>query len=135
MIILDSSGLLALLDRGEPDHQAVHALIAKRPGPRLVTDLVLAEVDFLILKRLGAEAERAFVDQVIEGVFLREPLADDDIRRAGAALAKYGDQDLGLTDATIMVLAERLRAPVVTLDRRHFSLYRDRRGRPLELLP
>lgn len=45
------------------------------------------------------------------------------------------DQSLGLTDATLMALAERLRAPVLTLDWRHFGLYRDRRGKPLELLP
>ncbi|HEX3904744.1 MAG TPA: PIN domain-containing protein [Polyangia bacterium] len=135
MIVLDSSALLALLDRGEPDHRALQALIAQKPGPRIVTDFVLAEVDFLILKRLGERAERAFVDQVVENVFLRERLTTDDLKRASTVLTRYREHALGLTDATTMVLSERLQAPVATLDRRHFSIYRDKRGKSLELLP
>jgi uncharacterized protein len=135
MIVFDTSALLALLDRGEPDHKALQSLTGSRPGPRIVTDFVLAEVDYLILKRLGARAERALVDQVLEGVFLRERLSADDFRRASAVLTRYREQAFGLTDATTMVLADRLRVPVATLDRRHFALYRDRRGKPLEIVP
>ncbi|HVV49964.1 MAG TPA: PIN domain-containing protein [Polyangia bacterium] len=135
MIVFDSSALLALLDRGEPDHKALQGLIARRPGPRVVTDFVLAEVDFLILKRLGERAERAFVAQVVEGVFLREPLTVEDLKRASVALERYREHAFGLTDATTMVLAERLQTPVATLDRRHFSLFRDKRGKALEIVP
>lgn len=135
MIVFDTSALLALLDRGEPDHKALRSLVASRPGPRIVTDFVLAEVDYLILKRLGGRAERAFLEQVAGGVFLRERLSADDIKRASAVLARYREQAFGLTDATTMVLADRLRAPVATLDHRHFSLYRDKGGKPLEIVP
>jgi predicted nucleic acid-binding protein len=135
MIVFDTSALLALLDRGEPDHKALQALIVSRPGPRIVTDFVLAEVDYLILKRLGGRAERALVDQGLGGVFLRERLSADDLKKASAVLARYREHAFGLTDATTMVLADRLRAPVATLDHRHFSLYRDRRGKPLEMVP
>ena len=40
-----------------------------------------------------------------------------------------------MTDAAVMGVAERLGAPVLTLDRRHFGAFRDRKGTALALLP
>jgi len=136
MILLDTSGLLALLDRGEPEHTRAHEALAKERGPLVVTDLVLAEADFLVLKRLGPTAERRFVDQLVEGVFLREPVTQADIERAVEIADQFADQQFGLTDASLMALAERLgERRVLTLDHRHFALFRTRDGKALELLP
>jgi hypothetical protein len=136
VILVDTSGLLALLDRGEPEHARVTAALRHERGPLVVTDLVLAEADFLILKRLGRAAEGEFVAQVVEGVFLREAVTDLDLRRAQEIGSRYADLALGLTDATLMALGERLRVRrVLTLDRRHFATFRDHRGRALELVP
>lgn len=65
----------------------------------------------------------------------REPVDADDLVRAGEILATYADQDFGLTDAALMAVAERLSVPVLTLDRRHFGVFRDRKGNGLRLLP
>jgi predicted nucleic acid-binding protein len=136
VIIADTSGLLSLLDRGEPEHSRVLRVLQARPGPLLVTDFVLAETDYLILKRLGAKAERDFVDQLNEGVLVREAVTGADLRRAAEILGRYPEHDLGLTDATVMAVAERLKkAAVLTLDRRHFSVFRTRGGQALTLLP
>jgi predicted nucleic acid-binding protein len=136
VLLVDSSGVLAALDEGEPDHARVSELIASDPRPLVVTDFVIAEVDYLILRRLGPRAERAFVDQVLEGIFARELLTEDDLRRGLEIGARYADHDLGLTDTTLMALSERLRAPdILTLDRRHFSVFRNSRGKPLRILP
>jgi predicted nucleic acid-binding protein len=49
---------------------------------------------------------------------------------------KYGDFPLGATDASVVVLAERLGTDLlITLDRRHFSAIRMSNGRPFRLLP
>lgn len=136
MILVDTSGLLALLDRGEPEHQRVTAALKSERGPLVVTDFVLAETDFLVLRRLGRAAARDFLAQLLEGVFLREAVIELDLRRAQEICVRYADQDLGLTDATLMALTERLHVRrVLTLDRRHFAAFRDRRGRPLEVVP
>jgi hypothetical protein len=136
VILVDTSGLLALLDRGEPEHARVTAAVRTERGPLVVTDLVLAEADFLILKRLGRKAERDFLAQLLEGVFLREAVTDVDLRRAQEIGTRYADQELGVTDTTLMALGERLRVRrVLTLDRRHFAVFRDRRGRALDLVP
>jgi len=136
MILVDTSGLLALLDRGEREHRRVHRALAGRPEPLVVIDFVLAEADYLLLRRLGREAERRFVAQILEGVFLREPVTEADLRRAAETARHFHDQDIGLTDASVMAVAERLGTRrVLTLDRRHFASFRTRKGLPLDLLP
>ena len=135
MILADNSGLLALLDEGEPRHAEVRAALEADPGPLLTIDLVLAETDFLVRSRLGSSAGRAFLEQVGRGALQREPLEPSDLLRAAAILDQFEDQAFGLTDAALMSVAERLDVPVLTLDRRHFGVFRDRKGAPLVLLP
>jgi len=136
MIIVDTSGLLCLLDAGEAEHPRVRACVAEEPGPLVTVDFVLAETDYLVLRRLGRQAERDFLAQVMEGAVLRETVTDDDLARATKIIEQFADQELGLTDAAVMAVSERLDTlRVLTLDRRHFTPFRDRKGRALELLP
>jgi predicted nucleic acid-binding protein len=136
MILCDTSGLLALLDSGEREHRRASAALEDVTGPLLTTDFVLAELDYLILRRLGPVAETALLKQVRDGSLTREPVTDADLLAAVRIIERLAEHQLGITDATLMALAERLdRCPVLTLDRRHFSIFRDRRGRSLRLLP
>ncbi len=136
VLLVDSSGLLAAIDAGEPDHERVRELLERDRRPLIVTDYVIAEVDYLVLRRLGVAAEQAFVEQLLDGTFRREPIGDADIQRAQQIAARFKDQKIGLTDASLMALSERLTArDVLTLDRRHFSPFRDAKGRALNLLP
>jgi len=136
MIIADTSGLLCLLDAGEAEHPRVSACVAEEPGPLVTVDFVLAETDHLVLMRLGRRAEREFLAQVMEGAALREAVTDADLGRACEIIDRFADQEIGLTDAALMAVSERLDSlRVLTLDRRHFTPFRDRRGRALELLP
>ena len=136
MILIDSSGLIALLDRGERAHRAAKKVVEGDVGPLLVTDFVLAEVDYLILKRLGSKAQQAFVSQLLEGALTREPVTDADMERAIEIGRQFRAHEIGLTDSTLMAVAERLDIRrILTLDRRHFTLFRDKKGRVFELLP
>ncbi len=57
-------------------------------------------------------------------------LASADYARAAELADQYADCPLGTTDATVIALAARLKAPeVTTLDRRHFAAVRDRSSR------
>jgi predicted nucleic acid-binding protein len=50
--------------------------------------------------------------------------------------AKYHDQQIDLADAALLFLADREGLEdVFTVDRRHFSLFRKRNGKPLRLFP
>lgn len=59
-----------------------------------------------------------------------------DVRSAHDVVARYHDQHIGITDASLVVLAERYRTNrILTLDHRHFSALRTSKGEPFELLP
>ena len=65
-----------------------------------------------------------------------EAFGADDAADALDVLDRYPDLDLGLADASLVVLAERFGTrDVLTLDERHFRALRDGRGRSFRLLP
>ncbi len=60
----------------------------------------------------------------------------EDAACCGALLSKYGDLDLGLADASVIALAERLGVRrVLTVDERDFRAVRSRNGEPFVLVP
>lgn len=59
-----------------------------------------------------------------------------DIRAARSLIDRYHDQNIGLADASIAVLAHAYRTTrVLTLDHRHFEVLRTVAGRRLTLVP
>jgi predicted nucleic acid-binding protein len=126
--------LYAAVDRDDRDHGRCLAVL-QDPGYRLVIPaLALAEATYLVGARLGPVVEARFLE-TLSGFDIRLPEASD-WKYIAALVKKYGDFPLGGADASVVALAERLRANViVTLDRRHFAAVRDRAGKPFELLP
>jgi predicted nucleic acid-binding protein len=65
-----------------------------------------------------------------------EDLRPEDYRRARELCDQYADADIGLVDAAVLSITDRLREPkLATLDRRHFSILRPRHVAALQLLP
>jgi len=136
LILVDTSGLLAAIDSSQRLHSEAAAALRSVPGPRLLSPFVLAELDYLLAERVGTDAELALLDEVARGAYRLEPFAAEDVASARAIVARYRDSDVGLADASIVVLARRHRAlNVLTLDRRHFATMRGAGGRRLRLLP
>ena len=136
MIVLDTSGLLAALDGSQRQHAASAAALRSTGGPRLLSPFVLAELDYLLSTRVSASVARAFLAEVAGGAYQLEPFSADDAAAAGAVLDRYRDLDLGLADASIVVLAERHGcSDLLTLDERHFRVVSGPRRRPFRLLP
>lgn len=97
---------------------------------------VLPEIAHLLGTRIGPPAELAFVDAIVAGEFVTEPLLDDDIARAAELMAVYADTPFGFVDGTVAATAERLGVVrLLTTDRRHFSLIRPRHVPGFRLLP
>lgn len=78
-----------------------------------------------------------------ESAFLRglsafdiEGPAPEDLDRMAELVKRYADFPLGGTDASSIVLAERIGATVIiTLDRRHFAAVRPHHTESFEILP
>ncbi len=134
LAVVDSGPLYAAVDASDEDH-ARCVEILERPDLELVIPaLVVAEVTYLVGRRLGAEVEAAFL-RGLRVVEVEVPLPEDWARIADL-VATYADFPLGGTDASVAVLADRLGTDlIVTLDRRHFGALRTAAGRPYRILP
>jgi uncharacterized protein len=121
LITLDTSALLALLNRRDPDHETVKDLFVGDGGPYLVPAGILAEIGYLVERRLGLEVLDAFLGDLEQRAFVLEH-GEEDLARVRELVRRYGDLPLGLADATVIACAERNGGAVLTLGTRHFSV-------------
>ncbi len=125
MIVVDTGGMVALLDRDDRYHQAVRENFENEGDEWVLPWAILPEVDSLAATRLGDKVARAFAQDLSAGVFTVEGVGPRDLAAAWALMKKYPKLPLGLVDAVVMVQAERLQArAIVTLDARHFRTVR-----------
>jgi predicted nucleic acid-binding protein len=136
VILVDSSALLAALVPAEGEHDEVRAFIENEPGPFVLSPVVLCEIDYLLLRRHGAVAEAAFLAEVAAGAYDLPTFGQADVGAALTVIRRYRDLELGLSDASIVVLAGRCGTNrVLTLDERHFRALRTPSGEPFVILP
>lgn len=136
MILLDTSGLLAAVDASQRQHLAARQALEAAHPPWVLSPFVLAEMDYLLATRVGQAAERALLDEVARGVYRLESLEADDVGAAERLIARYRDLEIGLADASLVVLANRFGVrELLTLDERHFRAIRGPGGRPFRILP
>jgi predicted nucleic acid-binding protein len=102
----------------------------------LVPEVVLSEVAYLVGARVGAAAETKLAAALRERELQAVATVPDDWRRVAELVDRYLDLPLGLVDATVVAIAERLSVSrLATLDRRHFSVVRPRHVEGFELVP
>jgi len=136
MILCDTSALLAAFDAAEPRHGDAVAELDRDPGPLVLSPFVLAEYDYMVASRLGVQAELTMLEDVSSGAYELVPFGGVDLDVAVGVVEEYRDLGVGLADASIVVLAERLETRrIFTLDRRHFAAMRPLQGGEFELLP
>ncbi len=136
MLIVDAGPLYAAAARRDRNHERCVELLNKAIRPLLVPTLVITEVAHLLADRLGARAELAFATAIRSGELEVEPVAGPDWDRIHDLMEHYRDLSLGMVDASVVALAERLGLDTVaTLDRRHFTTVRPRHVERLLLVP
>lgn len=136
MTIADTSGLLTLFNRTEPEHEAVRGGGGRAGRTARLSSYVLAELDYLVATRVGVEAELAVVRELAGGAYDLAHLDAADLERASAVIARYPDQAVGIADASIVLLADRYRTrEILTLDHRHFDVLRPLSGGRFKLIP
>ena len=135
-MIVDTSALLAFFDRDEPDHDAVTRAISSTDDRLVVSPYVLAEVDYLVGTRRGVETELAVLRELAGGAWDLAVMTTEDVEHATQVIERYADQEIGLADASIVVLARRYGTrTIATLDRRHFDVVRPLDGGRFTVVP
>lgn len=135
MIIVDTSGVLAAVDPRQTHHRAA-ARVLSEPQRRLLSPFVLAELDYLISTHGGQAEALKLLRDVARGAYELADFAGRDVMAAIDIIERYAGLNLGIADASVMVLATRYGCPdILTLDQRHFRAVLGPDGRPFRLLP
>ena len=136
MILLDTSGLLSALDESQRYHHECATVLGEASPPLLLSPFVLAELDYLLMRHIGRHAQAVLLEEVARGAYQLEPFSAADVAHAKEVIDRYADLEIGLADASIVVLAQRHAvAEVLTLDQRHFRAMRIERRRRFKVLP
>lgn len=134
LAVVDSGPLYAVTDTDDDDHGRSLATLQRADLQLVVPTLVIAEVTYMVARRLGPRAEAAFLRGLAQ-LEVEAPAAED-WSRIAELVDQYHDFPLGGTDASVIVLAERLACElVVTLDHRHFSAVQPPHCAAFRLLP
>jgi len=128
--LVDTGPLVAYLDTRDPAHREVADRLDAFTGGLATTSAVITEAMHLVsATRGGPRLLAELVRTSGTGVFdlCRPPELD----AAAALMERYADTPMDFADATLLLLAEALgQNEILTLDRRGFSVFRTRRGRP-----
>jgi len=128
VIVIDTSVIYALLDRRDRRHHEAVDWYGHVDEELATTPLVLAETDHLASARAGLDATRAFRRDIRAGAYVVEWWPPAAALSAEVA-EQYEDLGLGLTDASLVVLASRLQTTrLATFDERPFRAVRPLSG-------
>lgn len=135
--VADTSFLLAVFDRAEPEHERCQKALAT-VNHLVVSPIVLAELDYLISQRRGSKAALQALEAINRQVSVRRyavPEVGEHLTACASVLHRY--PEIGLTDALNVALAATYRTEAVgTLDRRHMRMVRPLTGHiSFRLLP
>lgn len=135
MILVDAGPLVAMIDRGEPDHQRCVETLSSLAAPMVTTWPALTEAMYLLGSAGGWKAQEALWKLLERGDLQLVPLDDALQSRTRALMTKYRDLPMDLADASLVAAAEVLNLTrVFTLDR-DFRVYRWKGKRKFEVLP
>lgn len=121
LITLDTTGLFALLNRRDTDHERVKAALFEDRGPYLIPAGILAEIAYMVEERLGERVLESLLLDLESGGLTLE-CGEEDLPRIRELVRRYADLPLGFADASVVSCAERNGGKVLTLDLRHFSV-------------
>jgi predicted nucleic acid-binding protein len=135
VILVDAGPLVALIDRGEPDHKRCAAALSGLTAPMVTTWPALTEAMYLVGGAGGWKAQEALWKLLERGDLQLVPLDDRLQRRTRALMGKYRDTPMDLADASLVAVAEALDVTrVFTLDG-DFQIYRWKGRKKFEVVP
>lgn len=133
--LYDTGFLFAVFDDNDDYQQKCSAAFESEENV-LLPEIVIPELAYLILNNLGYQKLIKFLRSVVAGNFRLVPTELKDLERAPEILEKYADNNIDLVDCVIVAIAERLNIKrILTVDRRHFSVFRPLHCDSFEIIP
>ena len=122
-VLADTSGIYAVLDRTDRQHEVatrIWALLLSGSERVLITNYILIETMALVQRRLGMEAVRALVDEMLPALEV-EWVSREDQHAALAAVLAANRRNLSLVDCTSFQVLRRLGQRTVFAFDPHFE--------------
>ena len=120
-LVVDAGPLYGHADAADPDHDVIAEVLDAERESLVVPAFAAAEAGYMIMDRLGVEAELAFLSDLASGAFQVECLTLSELALAQDIAQRHRDLRVGLADASVVVLAARFRTRrILTFDERHF---------------
>lgn len=133
MILADAGPLVALIDRGEPEHVRCRKALTRLQGPLLTTWPAFTEAMYLLGDAAGWTAQEALWRMLNRGDLVIE--TPRHLPHIATLMAKYQNVPMDLADASLVALAEdRGLSVIFTLDQ-DFRIYRLPRGKAFTIIP
>jgi predicted nucleic acid-binding protein len=121
--LVDTGGILALLDRDDRWHVSCAASFQKLRLPLLTSEAVLTEL-FHLVGDNWREVDAAW-RFVRSGALAIGTITEADLPALNALMAKYRDRPMDFADATLVHLARRESLSLIlTIDHNDFETYR-----------
>jgi predicted nucleic acid-binding protein len=135
-VLVDTGIIYALADRSDAWHVRARTFVVTFKGPLIIPSMVIPEACYLLHTHLSPQAETAFVKSIVNRALRLEQVDEDDLNRAVELMDAYPDLKIGLVDASVAAVAERLNiSSIMTTDRRHFSVIKPKHCSAFTLLP
>ena len=133
--LFDTGFLLAILNVEDDLHESCVAAYQDENRAAL-PEVVIPELAYMVMRGLGYKALAEFLRSVAAGDFVLVPTELQDLNRAAEILEKYADAKIDFVDCVIVAIAERLNIErILTVDRRHFNLFRPAHCEFFEIVP
>ena len=135
-VLVDTGVFVSAADTDEPHHQQCAKVLQDYRGELVVAAPVIPETAWLLEARLGTSAEVRFLSLITSGLVEVIDLTPPDYRRCVTLIDRYADLGLGIVDASIVTIAERLKITMIaTLNHRDFTVVRPDHIEAFELIP
>ena len=133
--LIDTGFMFAVLDSSDEYHVDC-AKAYKNIRNAFLPETVLPELAFLLLRENKIKNLTDFLHYLADGNLNIISTETQDLKRAAEILEKYADSRVDFVDCVIVAIAERLNIKrILTVDRRHFNLFRPRHCDRFEILP
>jgi predicted nucleic acid-binding protein len=123
-VLVDTSFLVALLNRRESDHSWANEQALRLPPPWMTCEAVISEASHL----LGVRGTRSLVSLIRRRAVVCTYRFGDDMEAVFKLLEKYADVPMSFADACLVRMTEIVNDPVLLTTGADFRIYR-RHGR------
>lgn len=132
--LIDTGPLVAYLDAGDAVHDEVAERLSAFTGRLATTGAVVTEAMHFVSE--AADGPELLADFALaSGTEIYDLCQPLELKAAARLMKKYADTPMDFADATLVLLAEALGVrEILTLDKRGFSVFRDRRNRAFDLV-